>query len=214
MSCRTYIKTERPSATAVIGNWDAHGPLSTLPLTATTGATAHNCSMIPGLPTSPAWIIRSDPFSAVNASGRKRPCVSEMSPTIAASPTVRSYRTALRDTSPRELLSRWYRAHRVRTSRGGLPKNCSRLSTRRETVIAVAFDAVLRVAALETCIPWVLPVTGQTLAVLPTPASRKISAPFRLGFADLAVISERWVHCRVSNRRMLNLQSGTVVLNS
>ena len=67
-------------------------------------------------------------------------------------------------------------------------------------MIAVAFDAVLRVAALETCIPWVLPVTGQTLAVLPTPASRKISAPFRLGFADLAVISERWVHCRVSNR--------------
>ena len=74
--------------------------------------------------------------------------------------------------------------------------------------------AVSRVAALETCIPWVLPVTCQTLAVLPTPASRKISAPFRLGFADLAVISERWVHCRVSNRRMLNLQSGTVGLNS
>ena len=58
--------------------------------TATTGATAHNCSMIPGLPTSPAWIIRSDPFSAVNASGRKRPWVSEISPIIAASPTVRS----------------------------------------------------------------------------------------------------------------------------
>jgi hypothetical protein len=67
-------------------------------------------------------------------------------------------------------------------------------------VIAVAFNAVMRVAALETCIPWVLPVTCQTLAVLPTPACRKISAQFRLGFANLAVIAERCVHCRVSNR--------------
>jgi hypothetical protein len=85
------------------------------------------------------------------------------------------------------------------------------LTTRRETVIAVAFNAVSRVTALETCISWVLPVACQTLAMLPTPACRKISAPFRLGFADLAVISERCIHCRVSKRRMLNLQSGRVM---
>jgi hypothetical protein len=88
------------------------------------------------------------------------------------------------------------------------------IPTRRETVNAVAFNTVSRVAALETCIPWVLAVTCQTLPVLPTPACRKISAPFRLGFADLAVISERWVHCRVSKPRVLNLQSAKAALSS
>jgi hypothetical protein len=72
-----------------------------------------------------------------------------------------------------------------------------------QTVIAVAFNAVSRIAALETCITWVAPVTCQTLAVLPTPTCRIISAPFRLGFADLAVIPDRWVHCRVFNRAAL-----------
>jgi hypothetical protein len=80
----------------------------------------------------------------------------------------------------------------------GLP-----LAASGQTVIAVAFNAVSRIAAFETCIPWVVPVTCQTPAVLPTPACRKISAPFRRGFADFAVVSERCVHGRVSKRRML-----------
>jgi hypothetical protein len=62
---------------------------------------------------------------------------------------------------------------------------------RGEPVIAVALIAVSRVTALGAiCSPRVRPVTGQTLAMLPTPACWKILTPFRLRLANVAVIRE------------------------
>src|SRR5713101_478353 len=69
-----------PSATAVSGKPDAHAPVSTLPRTATTGASSLNFSRISGSPTSPACTINSEPRSASSASSRSKPCVSEISP--------------------------------------------------------------------------------------------------------------------------------------
>jgi len=75
---------------------------------------------------------------------------------------------------------------------------------RDETVIVVTFVAVTSVGALvTTSTPRVLPVACQTSAVLPAPAGRKVLAPFRLGFADLAVFSERFVHWGVSDQAAL-----------
>jgi hypothetical protein len=59
-----------------------HSPVSTFPLTATTGASVFKVSKIPGPPTSPAWRIRSEPRRARTASSRNNPCVSEINPTI------------------------------------------------------------------------------------------------------------------------------------
>src|ERR1051325_10454962 len=54
---------------------------SLLPRTAVTGASAPSSSRISGLPISPAWMMCSAPRRNSSASGRSRPCVSEMSPT-------------------------------------------------------------------------------------------------------------------------------------
>jgi len=70
------------SATAVVGSAAAQAPWSMFPLTATTGARVFSASTISGLPTSPAWMIRSDPCSACSASSRNTPWVSEISPMV------------------------------------------------------------------------------------------------------------------------------------
>ena len=70
------------STAAVTGSLAAHSWRSTLPRTACVGASARNWSSTSGLPMSPAWTITSDPRNAATASGRSRPCVSEMTPTM------------------------------------------------------------------------------------------------------------------------------------
>jgi len=50
--------------------------------TAWTGASAPSLASTSGLPTSPAWMIGSQPASAASACGRSRPCVSEIAPMI------------------------------------------------------------------------------------------------------------------------------------
>ena len=59
-----------------------HAPSSMLPRTTTTGASFRSASRIAGLPTSPAWMMSSEPRIASTASSRSNPCVSEISPTI------------------------------------------------------------------------------------------------------------------------------------
>src|SRR6266851_839212 len=71
---------DNASTTAVSGKCKAHAPISTLPRTATTGASSLNFSRIFGSPTSPACTINSEPRSASSASSRSKPCVSEISP--------------------------------------------------------------------------------------------------------------------------------------
>src|SRR6516164_3594120 len=70
------------SRTSVRGIFRAQPPLSTLPRTAVTGASADRRSRIAGSPMSPAWIMCSEPRSASRASGRTRPWVSEMTPMV------------------------------------------------------------------------------------------------------------------------------------
>src|ERR1700674_4018969 len=65
---------------SVSGRRPAQGPVSTLPRTANTGAIRRSASSTSGLPTSPAWMIGSQPCSAATACRRSRPCVSEMTP--------------------------------------------------------------------------------------------------------------------------------------
>src|SRR6185503_7556329 len=65
--------------TAVFGRSAARSP-STFPRTAVSGATARSASRIAASPTSPAWMICSQPRSASSASERRSPCVSEMTP--------------------------------------------------------------------------------------------------------------------------------------
>src|SRR5258708_26174557 len=74
------MSADNASATAVSGKLNAHAPISTLPRTATTGASSLNVSRLPGSPTSPACTINSEPRSASSASSRSKPCVSEISP--------------------------------------------------------------------------------------------------------------------------------------
>src|SRR6266550_4161668 len=69
------------SITSSVGSSMAHGPLSLLPRTARTGATARSASNTAGAPMSPQWTMRSDPRSRSTASGRIRPWVSEITPT-------------------------------------------------------------------------------------------------------------------------------------
>src|SRR5580704_9748909 len=47
---------------------------------ANVGATSRKRSSTSGLPTSPTWMMRSQPRSAATACGRSRPWVSEMTP--------------------------------------------------------------------------------------------------------------------------------------
>ena len=58
----------------------AHGPVSLFPRTAVTGAMPDNRSRIPAAPMSPACTMNSLPRRASTASGRSRPCVSEIKP--------------------------------------------------------------------------------------------------------------------------------------
>jgi hypothetical protein len=66
----------------VIGRRAAQLAVSTLPRTAKVGATPRSVSITSGAPTSPAWMIRSQPRSASTACGRSSPWVSEMTPTM------------------------------------------------------------------------------------------------------------------------------------
>src|SRR5271163_154102 len=68
------------STTSVSGRESAQGSMSTLPRTAVTGAICASASRISGAPMSPAWRMRWDPRRARIASGRRRPCVSEITP--------------------------------------------------------------------------------------------------------------------------------------
>src|ERR1035438_9622682 len=68
------------SSTSVSGSSPVQSPLSTLPRTAVIGAMSRSLSRISDAPTSPAWMMWSDPRRASTASGRSRPCVSEMTP--------------------------------------------------------------------------------------------------------------------------------------
>ena len=74
------------STTSVAGSFSAHACVSTLPRTANVGARMRSASSTSGRPTSPAWMMRSEPRSAAIASGRSRPCVSEMTPTTVSLP--------------------------------------------------------------------------------------------------------------------------------
>src|SRR6516162_6233451 len=51
-----------------------------------TGASAPSLASTSGLPTSPAWMMGSQPASAANACGRSRPWVSEIAPMIRIMP--------------------------------------------------------------------------------------------------------------------------------
>jgi hypothetical protein len=61
----------------------------------------------------------------------------------------------------------------------------------REAMIAFAFLAVARVAAVPfAAAARVVAIALQALAVLPASARWIILAPFRIGFADLAVVRQ------------------------
>ena len=64
----------------VSGNFFAQTPRSLLPLITCSGAMGFSTSRTADLPMSPAWMRRSTPRKASNASGRTKPCVSEISP--------------------------------------------------------------------------------------------------------------------------------------
>src|ERR1700674_314798 len=69
------------ASTSVSRTPDAHASLSLLPRTAVTGAIVERRSSTLGSPMSPAWMMKSLPWSAANASGRRSPWVSEIKPT-------------------------------------------------------------------------------------------------------------------------------------
>ncbi len=58
----------------------AQASRSLLPRIASTGAINLSDVRISGLPISPTWMISSEPFNAAMASGRSRPCVSDIKP--------------------------------------------------------------------------------------------------------------------------------------
>src|SRR5262245_7557240 len=62
-----------------------------LPRTVDVGAIALSSSIIPGTPTSPAWMMRLDPRSAATASGRISPWVSEITPTMVSEAGMRGF---------------------------------------------------------------------------------------------------------------------------
>src|SRR5215470_2908838 len=63
------------SIRCVTGRLALHAPQSTFPRTAWTGASAPSLASTSGLPTSPAWMMGSQPASAASASARSRPWV-------------------------------------------------------------------------------------------------------------------------------------------
>src|SRR5574339_709566 len=96
------------STVLMAGSTAHHGAVSTLPRTAATGAIVRRRSRMSGGPTSPAWMMSELPASASSASGRRRPCVSEITPigysggmmrrfasTISSSHPLRAYIVAL-----------------------------------------------------------------------------------------------------------------------
>ena len=64
--------------------------MSTLPRTACTGARARRLSSTSGDPTSPAWTISSQPFSASIALSLSSPWVSEITPMIIDKPILQA----------------------------------------------------------------------------------------------------------------------------
>src|SRR6185503_4006985 len=62
-------------------SFSAQAPWSLFPRTAVTGAMRASSASTAGSPTSPACTMWQLPRSAASASGRSRPCVSEISPT-------------------------------------------------------------------------------------------------------------------------------------
>src|SRR5438445_1953683 len=83
---RSWMRYRRQPTTSVVtisGIDAAHASRSLLPRTATTGAIAPSSARIAAEPMSPACTIRSTDASAATASGRRRPCVSAMTPTTA-----------------------------------------------------------------------------------------------------------------------------------
>src|SRR2546425_141748 len=82
-SWMTQSRTPPTSVVAISGMDAAQAPRSLLPRTTMTGTILPSSSRIAAEPTSPACTITSTPASAVTASGRRSPCVSEMTPTTA-----------------------------------------------------------------------------------------------------------------------------------
>jgi hypothetical protein len=80
-----YVQNEeaQPAGLDHSGVWQRSGPALRIdvPAHGMGWAMAFSRLITSGLPTSPAWMIRSEPCSAVIASGRISPCVSEIMPT-------------------------------------------------------------------------------------------------------------------------------------
>jgi hypothetical protein len=57
------------------------------PRTTWTGASAPSLASTSGVPTSPAWMMGSQPASAATACGRSKPWVSEIAPMVRIMPT-------------------------------------------------------------------------------------------------------------------------------
>src|SRR6516162_6178053 len=74
------------SIRCVTGRFALQAPWSTFPRTAWTGASAPSLASTSGLPTSPAWMMGSQPASAASACGRSRPWVSEIAPMVRIMP--------------------------------------------------------------------------------------------------------------------------------
>src|SRR6516164_4361186 len=70
------------SIRCVTGRFALQAPWSTFPRTAWTGASAPSLASTSGLPTSPAWMMGSQPARAASACGRSRPWVSEIAPMV------------------------------------------------------------------------------------------------------------------------------------
>src|SRR6516225_1140761 len=74
------------SIRCVTDRFALQAPWSTFPRTAWTGASAPSLASTSGLPTSPAWMMGSQPASAASACGRSRPWVSEIAPMVRLMP--------------------------------------------------------------------------------------------------------------------------------
>src|SRR6516162_2191256 len=74
------------SIRCVTGKFALQAPWSTFPRAAWTGASAPSLASTSGLPTSPAWMMGSQPASAASACGRSRPWVSEIAPMVRLMP--------------------------------------------------------------------------------------------------------------------------------
>ena len=91
MRCRAARRSEahQPRRSAS-GRRAAQPPLSIFPRTTNVAAIPPRRSITSGLPTSPAWMMRSAPASAAIACGRSSPWVSEMTPRMISLAAMRS----------------------------------------------------------------------------------------------------------------------------